>query len=63
MYIYYYELYLRTIAKVFFSKTFSQNVSPLQLQHQKLICDLFKKKSLEAYEVHMMSNSTVRSTL
>ena len=39
------------------------HVFPLKLQCQKVIGDFFKKKSVEAYELHLMSNSIVLSTL
>ena len=35
----------------------------LKLQYEKVLTDLFIKKSLYAYEFHVLSNSTVRSTL
>ena len=35
----------------------------LNLQNQKMLSDLFKMKSVEAYEIHLMSNSILRSTL
>ena len=38
-------------------------VFPLILQYQNVLGDLYKKKSVEAYEFHLMSNSILRSTL
>ena len=36
---------------------------PLKSQYQNVLSDFFKKKSVEAYEFHLISNSNVRYTL
>ena len=36
-------------------------VFPLKLQYQKILRDFFKNKSVEAYELHLMSKSIVQS--
>ena len=38
-------------------------VLPLKLQYQQVLSDFFKKKSVEAYEFNLVSNSTMRFTL
>ena len=38
-------------------------VFPLNIQYQKVLSDFFKKKSVEACEFHLKSNSIVKSTL
>ena len=65
MLIYNLELHKRTFAN-FFRKLFEPKhvqVFPLKIQYLKEVSDFFRKKSEEAYEFHMISNSTVRSTV
>ena len=38
-------------------------VFPLKLQSQNVLSDFFENKSVEAYEFHLISNSSVQYTL
>ena len=60
------EICIRTLVEEFLENLLEpkrMQVFPIKLQYQKVLNDLFKKKSVKAYEIHLMSNSTVRSTL
>ena len=37
-------------------------VFPLKLRYQYVLSDFLRKKSIEAYEFHLLSNSNVRHT-
>ena len=60
------ELYKHTFAKIFKTKLLEpkrMQVFSLKRQYLKVLSDFFREKSVKGYEFHMMSKSTLRSTL